>query len=217
MLALATVEARPTQPHLVLASSSPRRRELLAGLGLAFDIIAPDVDESTPDHLPDSAAIEAWVLDLARAKAADVARRAPAGAWILGADTVVVLETTPLGKPADEADALAMLEQLQGRTHTVLTAVALHRAGAPSTTTAEVAATRVTFFPCTSAELTAYVATGECLDKAGAYAAQGRGALIIERLDGDYFNVVGLPLAVVGRLLAGVGFDLWAAGAGAGQ
>ena len=188
---------------------------MLGGLGLSFSIDPPDIDESEPESLPDRAAVRRWVRQLAVDKAAAVAQRQAADTWILAADTIVVLGAKVFGKPTDEAHARAMLSELQGRAHTVMTAVALRR-GAPGGTVddevwAEVAETEVTFYPCSAEEIAAYVATGESLDKAGAYAAQGIGALIIEKLDGCYFNVVGLPISVVGRLLRQAGFDLWSA------
>lgn len=185
---------------------------MLGGLGLSFSIDPPHIDESEPESLPDRAAVIAWVRQLAIDKAAAVAQRYTSDTWILAADTIVVLGARVFGKPADEAQAEAMLGELQGRRHTVMTAVSLRRGGpADAEVWAEVAQTEVTFFPCSAAEIAAYVATGESLDKAGAYAAQGIGALIIEKLDGCYFNVVGLPISVVGRLLRRAGFDLWSA------
>jgi septum formation protein len=196
-----------------LASSSPRRRELLGALGLAFVVDPPGIPEPEPDHLADEAAVAAWVAQLARSKAAAVAGAYAPDHWVLGADTTVVLGNRVFGKPRDRAEAVEMILALQGRTHAVLTAVAL-MAGGAADGEVTVVRTGVTFYPCSRAQAEAYVAAGESLDKAGAYAAQGRGALIIERLDGCYFNVVGLPLATVARLLGRVGFDLWRGGEG---
>lgn len=195
-------------PPLVLASSSPRRRELLAGLGLPFEVDPPDVPEHWPPALHDRDEVRRFVAELAAEKAANVARRHGPERWVLGADTIVVLGCDVLNKPADEAEALAMLTRLAGRTHTVMTAVALLRGGAEPGPRA-VVETDVTFYSASRAELEAYVAAGESLDKAGAYAAQGRGALIIEKIDGCYFNVVGLPVATVARLLRQVGVEVW--------
>lgn len=185
---------------------------MLGTLGLPFVIDPPHIAEDEPDQFADRAAVEAWVEQLARDKAAAVAQRYDASRWVLGADTIVVLDCTVYGKPTDADDALAMLESLQGRTHTVMTAIALRQGGADGRVISRVVATDVTFFPATREQLAAYVAAGESLDKAGAYAAQGQGALIIERLDGCYFNVVGLPLAATARLLQAVGYPVWTAG-----
>lgn len=187
-------------PALVLASSSPRRRDLLGGLGLRFEVRPVDLDE-TPR--PGEPPLD-YVARLAREKAA--ARLHP-GELVLAADTVVVLDGELLGKPADAADARRMLARLAGRTHTVHTGVELaepgRRAGAVATTEvrlAELSADTVDW----------YVGTGEPLDKAGSYAAQGLGALFVEHLDGNYTNVVGLPLPTVHRLFAELGHDLLA-------
>jgi septum formation protein len=174
-----------------------------------FHLDPADIEEPFPDSFASHQAIVDWVQRLAVDKAAAVAGRYAPGQWVLGADTTVVLGHEVLNKPADEAEAEAMLTRLQGRTHTVMTAVALLPGGGGEGVS-EVVETEVTFFPLSPAEVRAYVAAGESLDKAGAYAAQGRGALIIERLHGCYFNVVGLPLATVARLLAEVGIDVWA-------
>lgn len=197
-------------PRLILASTSPRRRELLTALGLPFEVVPPAVEESRQTLFASREAVVEWVRETARAKAFEVARRSPPGHWVLGADTIVVLGCEVLHKPLDEADAVAMLDRLQGQTHTVMTAIRLCPGGG-GTEADEVVQTAVTFYPADRATLEAYVAAGESLDKAGGYAAQGRGALIIERIDGCYFNVVGLPIATLSRLLARVGFDLWAA------
>ncbi len=202
--------------RLVLASNSPRRRELLAGLGAAFQIVPPDdaVEVDQPTQFASRDEVVAWVDQMAAAKAEAVAADHAPDTWVIGADTIVVLGTEVLHKPADEAEAVAMLLRLQGRTHTVMTAVALRRGG-NSEGRSRVVQTEVSFYPATRAELEAYVACGESLDKAGAYAAQGRGALIIRRIEGCYFNVVGLPVATLARLMAEVGLDIWSAGPGA--
>ena len=193
---------------LILASASPRRRELLMQAGLEFVVEPADIDE-TP--LPDEAAA-AYVQRLATEKAQAVcaARRARASDpfTVLAADTAVVLPDalgepgTILGKPADAADAERMLALLAGRTHAVMTGIAAVHSGRPSRTVADVEITQVTFNPMTPEEIAAYVATGEPLDKAGAYAIQGYAARWIPRIDGDYFNVVGLPIARSIALLA---------------
>jgi septum formation protein len=185
---------------LVLASSSPRRAELLQAAGLPFVIRAASIDETRhPDEAP-----EAYVrrLAVAKARAVDAAPHE----LVLGADTVVVAGAACLGKPAGAADAAAMLRQLAGRSHAVLTGVALIRGGAP--VAVEVAATRVTFAPMTDADVAWYVATPEPYDKAGGYAVQGLASRFVTAIDGSYANVVGLPVELVCRLLAGAGEDL---------
>lgn len=175
-------------PPLQLASGSPRRRELLAQLGIAFAVLpAPAVDE-TPRPGEDPAAL---VQRLARAKAAAGLRVAPPGARVLGADTEVALDGRVFGKPHDEAAGVAMLLELAGRTHQVLSAVAL--AGADGTVVA-LSVSQVSFRPIDAAEARAYWASGEPADKAGGYAIQGRGAAFVERLAGSYTGVVGLPV-----------------------
>ena len=189
----------------MLASGSPRRRELLAGLGLRFTVRPPAVDETPlPGEEPD-----ACVLRLARAKAgADGGGPAPPGGEIvLAADTVVVLEGELLGKPRDAADAARMLRRIAGREHEVLTGVAV-RAPAAGGMAAGIERTRVSMAPLSEARVEWYVATGEPLDKAGAYAVQGLGSLLVEAVYGNYTNVVGLPLPLVARLFAELGYDL---------
>ena len=179
---------------LVLASASPRRAELLRQAGIAFTTAAADLDETPrPGEAP-----AAYVRRLAEEKAAAVARRHPE-AVVLGADTTVVVDGAILGKPADTAEATAMLERLQGRAHEVLTGVAVTSVAG---TDSDVAATTVWIAPMSAAEIAAYVASGEPMDKAGAYAIQGRISRWITRIDGSYPNVVGLPVAVVHALLA---------------
>jgi septum formation protein len=183
---------------LILASASPRRRDLLDQLGLTFTVETADIDE-TP-HLAEDPV--AYVKRLAEHKAAAVfARHTHRDRLIvLGADTTVVVGTQILGKPSDEADAARMLRLLSGRTHQVVTGVALITASAPPLIEAEV--TQVDFNAITAAQIAAYIATGEPMGKAGAYAIQGRAARFIPRIDGCYFNVVGLPLACVSGMLA---------------
>ena len=179
--------------RLVLASASPRRARLLAEAGYAFDVAPADIDERRlGDETPAT-----YVRRLARGKAEAVAPRYP-GRVIVGADTIVVIDGLVLGKPADAAEAAGMLGRLEGRRHTVLTGVALVR-----DTRSEVAVerTEVTFTTLGADRIRWYVETGEPDDKAGAYAAQGIGSRFIERIEGSYSNVVGLPIPVVGRLL----------------
>ena len=181
---------------LVLASASPRRRELLARLGTAFTVRASRVLEIHPPGRPEDA-MAAVALDKARA----VARDWTAGpAVVLGADTEVVLDGRYLGKPIDSADAVRMLRELRGRTHEVVTGVALVEAPSGREETASVT-TRVTMTAASEEEIAAYVATGEPLDKAGAFAVQGEGRRLVARVDGCLTNVIGLPVATTRRLL----------------
>ena len=180
---------------LVLASASPRRRELLALLGLTFDVVPGDVDETWRNGEPP----EVHAERLAMEKAA--AGRRP-GAVTVAADTIVVVDGTILGKPRDRADAEGMLRRLAGRDHVVHTAIAVAY-GARSASA--VVSTRVWFRPLAEAAIAAYVATGEPMDKAGAYGIQGYGAVLVDRIEGDYFTVMGLGLARFVDLLGGVG------------
>ena len=185
-----------TKANLILASASPRRRELLAQAGYTFTVESADIDES--ERRNESPAD--YVRRLAEEKAQAVfARHAPQPDLIvLGADTTVVCEGRILAKPADAADAKRMLQHLSGRTHQVLTGIAaVTHAG----TTSAVESTDVTFAPIPASELDLYCTTCEPLDKAGAYGIQGYAARWIPRIDGDYFNVMGLPIARVVRLL----------------
>ena len=173
----------------ILASGSPRRKKLLEQLGLDFEVLVSDVDESFDDSTPP----ERIVQELAAAKA-DWISRSHQNALILAADTLVVRDRTILGKPADAPEAFAMLRSLSGRTHTVYTGIALyHRSSARHVTAFE--ATRVTFAAMSDDEIRQYVRSGSPMDKAGAYGIQDdQGALYIPRVEGDYYNVVGLPL-----------------------
>jgi septum formation protein len=182
---------------IVLASTSPRRHQLLEMLKIPHRIVAPEVDETRRD----GEAPERYVVRLARAKARVVADRMP-GEIVIGADTTVVLDGEVFGKPTDPEDAVQMLGRLQGRTHQVMTAVAAAR---DERLEHALDVSRVTFRPVDTATLTGYVSTGEPLDKAGAYAIQGVGALLIERVEGDLFGVMGLPLRLALDLLAGFG------------
>jgi septum formation protein len=178
---------------LLLASESPRRRQLLEMLGIPFRVAVPNVDETRrPAEPPD-----AYVVRLARAKAAAVAAREP-GELVLGADTTVVIRGAVLEKPASPDEAAGMLAKLQGRTHQVMTAVALTQNGRIEDA---LDVTEVTFRHLTDEMIRAYVATGEPMDKAGAYAVQGLGAALVEGIRGDFFGVMGLPLRLVLDLL----------------
>lgn len=190
----------PTVPRrsLVLASASPRRRELLALLGVPFRVNPADIDETPPDgRTPEEVA-----LHLARQKAMAVAQ-GEQDALVLGADTIVVCDGAILGKPQDAEDALQMLRRLNGREHLVITGVALLEVarGIVVREQREIVRTRVWFRQVSEEHLRRYVATGEPMDKAGAYGAQGYGSTLIERIEGCYFNVVGLPLSRVCTML----------------
>jgi septum formation protein len=181
--------------RLILASSSPRRAELLAAAGFAFEISPPDVDESGfPDENPRD-----YVLRVAQSKAAHVAiSRGQQETFVLSADTVVVARGRIMGKPADFREAESMLRTLSGAVHEVHTGVCLLGA---TQDRSEVVTTRVSFLPLTDQEIAWYIATGEPLDKAGGYGIQGRASRFIDWIDGSWSNVVGLPIATVYRLL----------------
>ena len=194
---------RPEIPHtlfvtrapLILASGSPRRQRMLADLGITFTVVTADVDERPLEN----EAPVAYVERLAEAKAAAVAQQ-DTDHWILAADTVVVRDDVLLGKPADADAAKAMLTRLAGRRHEVITGVCLLHRGRNEQQRFH-CRTTVWFTPLDAALIDAYVATGEPLDKAGAYGIQGLGGCLVERIEGSYANVVGLPLAeTVARL-----------------
>ena len=185
--------------RLILASASPRRRELLAQAGFTFDVITADIPEL---RKPGEEPIR-FVTRLAREKAEAVAGRhsSPPDSIVLGADTIVLVDDEVLGKPNDAADAARMLRLLSGRTHQVITGVCLLR-GRERQHAAEV--TFVRFNTLSGQEIGDYIATGEPLDKAGAYAIQGRAGRWVPRIHGCYFNVVGLPLALVSSMIEGM-------------
>lgn len=188
-----------TRPRVILASQSPRRRELLALIGITHDVHPADVDESVhPDEAP-----VPHCERLARDKAHALAVQHP-DAVVIGSDTIVVIDGDILGKPKDHAEAIAMLTRLSGRTHTVFTAVAVAQGGV---TLSGVESVSVTFRPLDATLIAAYVETGEPMDKAGAYGIQGFGATNVERIDGDYFAVMGLPLGRMVGLLRDLGFS----------
>ena len=186
-------DAAPAPP-LLLASRSPQRRAILEQLGLPFEVVPPLYDEQPMAEVD---AVE-LVRVHARAKARSVAQGA-GDRPVLGIDTEVVLDGRIYGKPGDSTDAEAMLEQLGGRTHVVLSGLCLVT---PGWELVEHESTRVTFRPLTARDLATYVTTGEWEGRAGAYAIQGRGAALVEHIDGDYLNVVGLPASLLVRLLA---------------
>jgi nucleoside triphosphate pyrophosphatase len=184
---------------LILASNSPRRAAVLTAVGWPFDVNVAGVDE-TPAESEDA---DTYVKRLALSKAEAVARGLSSG-LVLGADTVVVIDGEILGKPLDKKDAARMLRLLSGKWHGVLTGVALIRPGTrmgePPESLVDVEVTRVRFAALSEAEIDWYVSTDEPLDKAGAYAIQGRAAVFIEEIQGDYFNIVGLPVRLVYKL-----------------
>lgn len=185
---------------LILASASPRRKALLSMFGIDFSSDPSD----GPEIPPPGADAAQTVRMLSEAKARRAAARHP-GDIVIGADTVVELDGVILGKPEDEEDAFRMLRALSGREHRVYTGVTLVRDGECFS---ETEMTRVFFRELSDAEIRGYIATGEPMDKAGAYGYQGIASLFVERIDGDYFNVVGLPLCRLGRMLETMGVKL---------
>jgi septum formation protein len=184
-------------PRVILASQSPRRRELLTLVGIAHEVQPADIDEAYfPGEVPDAHAER-----LAREKVAVVAAGAPE-ALVIGSDTIVVVDGDVLGKPRDEAHAADMLARLSGRSHVVMTAIAVQWRGQLRSAVEEVG---VTFHPLSRDEIEAYIATREPMDKAGAYGIQGYGATNVARVDGDYFAVMGLPLQRLVRMMASLG------------
>ena len=180
---------------VVLASQSPRRRQLLSLIGIEHEVRPANIDET---YLAGEEP-RAHALRLARGKAAAIAT---ADAVTIGSDTIVVVDGDVLGKPGDEREAARMLRRLSGRSHTVITAVAVQWRDGMVADAEEVG---VTFRPLTDRDIRDYIATGEPMDKAGAYGIQGYGATIVERVDGDYFAVMGLPLNRLARLLESLG------------
>lgn len=187
---------------LILASGSPRRREILTDLGYSFDVKTADFDESQVSLEKPSEGVQA--LALGKATAAAEATSVDAPTVFLGSDTVVAMNDAVMGKPADEEDAKAMLRSLSGKTHVVYTGVALvekNERGEIVSNETFVEATEVTFFELSEEEIDWYVGTGEPMDKAGAYGIQGLGRVLVEGIRGDYETVVGLPAARVYRAL----------------
>ena len=187
--------------NLILASASPRRQELLRGLGMQFTVQTADIDESMNPAL--GAAEE--VARVSRLKAETVLSSAPEDALVIAADTIVCIDDRILGKPESEAAAAAMLKTLSGRKNQVRTGVTVcsHEKVVTSVVT-----TDVCFRPLSEQEILAYVATGEPMDKAGAYGIQGLASIFVEKLHGDYFNVMGLPLCELSRMLAQFGIAI---------
>lgn len=186
-------------PPVILASASPRRRALLRMIAIEHEVVPAAIDESIhPGETP-----EVYVERVAREKGTAIARRRPE-ALVLSADTIVVIDGRVLGKPRNAAEARSMLRMLGGRTHVVHTAVAVARDGG-TTMASAIESARVTFRALADAEIAAYVATGEPMDKAGAYGIQGLGATLVDRVEGDFFAVMGLPLRRCVDLLERVG------------
>ena len=188
------MSTRDRSPHLILASASPRRRQILTGLGIAFESVVPDVQEIT-EGVP-----EEVVLENARRKAAVGLQAAGRGTLVLGVDTEVLLGGRLLGKPADRDQARERLEALAGRAHTVLSGVVLYGGSDPGGAPVErsgVAHSEVTFRDLDRETLETYLSSGEWRDRAGAYAIQGLGSILVERVEGDFSNVVGLPVRLL--------------------
>lgn len=188
--------------RLILASSSPRRAEILRGAGIVFEVAAPDVDET---RRAEESPVE-YVCRLAEAKARAAANGLNDPALVIGADTVVLLDGRVYGKPASAEEAAEMFRHYSGRTHEVVTGVAVLRQP-DGALRVEHASTCVTFAAMSEAEIAAYIATGEPFDKAGAYAIQGIGGRFVARIEGCYFNVMGLPLSLAYRMLRELGWE----------
>lgn len=187
---------------IILASASPRRRELLENVGVKDMKIIPAHGE---ERVPEGAAPDEAVKAISRAKAAEVAEQCRPGDVIIAADTVVCIDGEILGKPRDAAEAKSMLRRLSGREHEVFTGVTVICSGRELVCAER---TAVRFRPLSPGEIDAYVATGEPMDKAGAYGAQGLACLFVEGITGDFFNVMGLPMCRLGRMLSELGVSL---------
>jgi septum formation protein len=187
--------------NIILASSSPRRADLLTTLGVSFELVPSNINERPhQDEAPAD-----YIIRLARAKVIDAARKRDSG-LVIGADTIVVLDGRILGKPRDEDEAISMLKQLSGRWHAVMTGLALYDA-ATRREVADYDKTLVRFAQLTDKEIEWYVKTGEPMDKAGSYAIQERGAIFVEEIAGNYHNVVGLPVTLLYRLSKRMGYS----------
>ena len=183
--------------RLILASDSPRRRQILSEIGLSFEVISPNIEEHL-NSTPPAEHVVNYSLEKVKAVSQQVSR-----GIILGADTIVVLESATLGKPKSKEEALQMLSKLGGRTHTVYSGVAILDVEKERSLTGY-QTTEVTFNQLDGAEIERYLSTGEYVDKAGAYGIQGMGSLLVKKIKGDLDNVIGLPLATVRKLLAEV-------------
>lgn len=182
--------------NFILASQSPRRQEILREAGVVHRVIPSDADENISSALPP----EKYVMELALLKGAAVAKNATKNDIVISADTVVVSEGEIMGKPKDFEDAKGMLMKLSGKWHSVLTGYCVIN-GADGAASVKYEETRVKFRHITEKEALRYIRSGECMDKAGGYGIQGKGRLLVERIDGDYFNVVGLPICALARML----------------
>ncbi|MGI6498698.1 MAG: Maf family protein [Oscillospiraceae bacterium] len=191
---------------IVLASQSPRRQALLTQIGLPFRVVLPRGAEKADRSLPPFQLVQ----QLSRQKAEEIFPLAAPGELVLAADTLVVLDGAVMGKPRTPCEAREMLRLLSGRTHVVYTGICLIKDGRRVSETAE---TSVTFRPLSDGEIDAYVATGEPMDKAGAYGIQGKGALLVSGINGDFYTVMGLPLCRLGALLSEFGYAPFANGA----
>ena len=191
---------------IILASKSPRRRALLEGLRVEFKTLDTDIDEDIDSQRP----LQEAVCDIARRKAEFAARRARPGDIVIAADTLVLLDGAVLGKPEDEADAFKMLNLLSGTWHQVYTGLCVMSGSGEAVCDFEM--TDVKFRDLELEEIEGYIETGEPFDKAGSYGIQERGALLVEKISGDYFNVMGLPLSKLGLMLRRFGVDLLAKG-----
>ncbi|KAB2952342.1 septum formation inhibitor Maf [Heliorestis acidaminivorans] len=191
--------------NLILASASPRRKELLEGLNVSFQVLPSHFDENSAEHI----SIEKRVLHLALGKAKKVAPQVTDGI-VIGADTVVIFNNLILGKPETEQEARQMLESMSGCSHRVITSLALIevKEGQEVKEISAAEETTVFFRSLNDEVIDWYLATGESYDKAGAYGIQGYGALLVDRIEGDYFNVVGLPLRLLDLLLENLGYTL---------
>lgn len=188
--------------ELILASASPRRKELLEQIGMSFRIIPAKGEEKNTKKLPHEV-----VMELSAQKAMEVAKLQTEDCLVLGADTIVAVGEEILGKPKDEQDALRMLMLLQGRKHEVYTGVTLYETGREKINTFY-EKTEVYMYPMTEEELVEYIKTGEPMDKAGAYGIQGIGAKLIQKIHGDYNNVVGLPVARIYQEIKGKSIEI---------
>ena len=187
---------------IILASSSPRRKDLLRQIGIVFTSDHVDVDERVLPHEKPEAYVVRVALDKARAAAQKVG-----SGIVIAADTIVVLDDAILGKPSDAREAARMLTLLSGRGHRVITGLAIIEVVTGKSLT-RIEVTHVWFHNLAQDEITSYVSTGEPLDKAGAYGIQGKGALLVDKIEGCYFNVVGLPLSLLGKMLKSFGIDV---------
>lgn len=187
---------------MVLASGSPRRRELLTQMGLTFRVVVSDADETVDPSLSPTDQVRL----ISRRKADAVAETVGPEALVIAADTIVALDGAVMGKPHSPEEAVEMLSRLSGSTHAVYTGFTLRQGGRTVTQAEE---TLVTFRPLTAEEIKAYVSTGEPMDKAGAYGIQGGAALFCERMNGDYYNVMGLPVCHLGKVLKEIAPELF--------